>query len=106
MRYNSLITAIPVSWRQALKTQKDSVEQSINYLSADLAYAQLLQKKNLVSLIKHQEGWQNELEMEIPYEEYVHTFLDIYRTSNVAKLRSFQYRLLHRALITNVQLYK
>ena len=31
---------------------------------------------------------------------------DIYRCTNIAKFRSFQYRVLQRALVTNIQLYK
>ena len=38
--------------------------------------------------------------------DFVKKHMNIYRGTNVAKLRSFQYRLLQRGLVTNVQLSK
>ena len=41
---------------------------------------------------------------DLEYEELVRHFNRIYTITNVPKLRSFQYRILSKALITNVQL--
>ena len=38
--------------------------------------------------------------------DYRQEFMDIYRITNVTKYRSFQYRLLQRGLVTNIQLEK
>ena len=38
--------------------------------------------------------------------EFTHAFRDIYKLSNIPKLRSFQYRLLQRGIVTNIHLYK
>ena len=38
--------------------------------------------------------------------EYMTRYRDIYKVTNVPKYRSFQYRLLQRALVTNIQLAK
>ena len=39
-------------------------------------------------------------------KEYADLHMDIYRITNVPKYRSFQYRLLQRGLVTNIQLHK
>ena len=43
--------------------------------------------------------------MTIEMETFLNCFRSIYSVTNVPKYRSFQYRLLHRSLITNVHLY-
>ena len=39
-------------------------------------------------------------------QEFQAAFHNLYKTSNIPKYRSFQYRLLHRAVITNVHLHR
>ena len=43
--------------------------------------------------------------MEISSETFLHCFKDINKVTNINKYRSFQYRLLQRALTTNIRLY-
>ena len=52
--------------------------------------------------------WNQELQEEIAQDIYEYGKLhgNIYKVTNVAKYRSFQYRLLQRGLITNIQLNK
>ena len=38
-------------------------------------------------------------------EKFVKCFTDLLAVTNIPKYRSFQYRLLHRAIVTNVQLH-
>ena len=49
--------------------------------------------------------WQEDLNKTIEISEFHHYFADIHYVTNVPKFRSFQYRLLHRAIITNVHLF-
>ena len=48
--------------------------------------------------------WENELAREIHVDDFRKEFININKVTNVPKLRSFQYRLLHRAIITNIHL--
>ena len=52
--------------------------------------------------------WNDELEHDICDDvmEFGKLFIDIYRVMNIPKLRSFQYRLLQRGLVTKSLLYK
>ena len=49
--------------------------------------------------------WGQELNMDIPYKEFIQGLRDIKCVTNITKLWSFQYRLLQRSLVTNVDLY-
>ena len=60
---------------------------------------------NLEALRKKCLPWENELNAEIDYATFSNCFKDIYKVTNVPKLRSFQFRLLHRGVITNVHTY-
>ena len=53
---------------------------------------------------KKEEKWRKELGQNV--ENFEETFKDIHYVTNIPKYRSFQYRILHRALVTNEDLYK
>ena len=48
--------------------------------------------------------WKKEIGMEIEYETFLKSIKDIYVTTNIVKYRSFQYRLIMRAIVTNIHL--
>ena len=54
---------------------------------------------------KHRQ-WEHELGFEFPYCELIAGIKEVYVVTNVPKYRSFQYRLLNRAIITNAHLYR
>ena len=106
----SLDQAIPQAW-------KEQIRAGIHKFDLDL-YETLVQKQNLARYISkelrnkiHIERekvvvkWEIELECDLG-DMYIKAFKDLYCTTNVPKYRSFQYRLLHRAIITNVHLYR
>ena len=49
--------------------------------------------------------WQQELECQLDYDSYLKKYLIINKCSNIAKLRSFQYRIVTKTLVTNMHLY-
>ena len=57
-------------------------------------------------LVAKLKRWEVKLEMCMEYEDFVGNFQDIYKVTNITKYCSFQYRLLMRGLVTNVQLNK
>ena len=55
-------------------------------------------------LTKPRTKWAKEFGKVITSEEFEQVYRNVHLTTNVAKFRSFQYRLLHRAVITNIQM--
>ena len=109
MQFYSLTQAIPSQWKTFLETR--NLNNSLNF------YESMLQKKNLTSVVykilQNKDGfsnekiekWRLELELGVEFRDmYIKSFRDLYCVTNVPKFRSFQYRLLHRAIITNVHL--
>ena len=118
LRFNSLKAALPKTWKEffvntpailylplpphnfdvAMNEQNRKLTQKVyRYIAGD---SSMLQNKYL--------KWKQELGEEFGHdvEEYAKHFTRIYKISNVAKLRSFQYRLLQRGLVTNIHLEK
>ena len=50
--------------------------------------------------------WSRDLAEQISQKLWITEVNRIYVTTNIPKLRSFQYRLMHRALVTNINLYR
>ena len=57
-------------------------------------------------LTKKCKKWEERIGMEIGLDHFVSQFKSVYVVTNIAKLRSFQFRLLQNAIITNLHLYK
>ena len=118
LRYNSLISAIPTEWKSFFQqTPKelflplaphtfDSVIAKDNFNLSRKVYAYMAEDAMLLhnKFIK----WRNDLgpEFDKTLYEFGQMHSDIYKFTNVPKYRSFQYRLMQRGLITNIQLQK
>ena len=112
MQCNSLFAAIPKAWMKVLKQSLDNNKINEEYLSekfikmvkpASFYYNQCIQKEYLC--FKVYAKWQSALHTTLSYDEFLSLFKKIKRYTTNSKLRSFQYRLLHRAIILNKQLY-
>ena len=75
-----------------------------NKLSS-VAYNMFVNKEDH-TVRKKCDDWERELHCQIGTEEYIRCLKNIYVITNIAKYRSFQYRLLHRAVIMNTHLYQ
>ena len=111
MQLNSLITAIPRCWRE------NSSSNKVNSNKGEELVTRMSMKKNLTSYVYRKilgetslshkiEKWESELNIQIDYDSFIKCFREIYTVTNIPKYRSFQYRLLHRAILTNKQLYQ
>ena len=112
MRFNSIISAMPVHIKNYAKENAGKnihmsyYEKTVksSHLSA-IAYNSFMDEaKDASMLFKKSEQWGTELKQELEVDELSQCFKDIYRCTNIAKYRSFQYRLLHRGIITNIHL--
>ena len=109
MEYNALVSAIPKEWKLAMKSvlgdlpsTYDAIVETKN-LSKKL-YSELTFKSNLLEKVRS--VWILELESQLSNEDFQQSFLHIKKVTNVNKFRSFQFRLLHRAIITNKHLFR
>ena len=97
MSYNTMLSAIPKYLKIAEKM--DPPRQTIT-----AAKAYIILSEQEIRWYKKKEAWERELEQNIPVATFVSFFKEIYQLTNIAKYRSFQYRLLHRAIVTNIHL--
>ena len=118
MRYNSLLQAIPGEWKTFFKENPKTSYTPIPPHNYQQVVA--LKQQNLSKIIyqytaedvfitqNKYTGWQKELGEPIcdNIVDFGRKHLDLYKVTNIAKYRSFQYRLLQRGLVTNIQLMK
>ena len=99
MQCNSLISAIP-KWLkppQAVEQCGEAFE-----LTARMVYKTLLDNTDHIMTKVH--ALENDLGEEVSVNSLMEAFTALYRVTNVPKYRSFQYRLLHCAIIMNTHL--
>ena len=116
MQLNSLISAIPKDMRsyaaghpsENTRNVKSGADKLASVVLSDRAAAQIYKEINGCAgkLEAKAATWSRECNTEIEVPFLKECFLHCFRISNVAANRSFQYRLLHRAIITNVHLFR
>ena len=116
LRYNGLKKSLPLEWKVFFcSTQKSeymplaphNYDTCVNVEKRGFSRKVYSYIADDVSLIHYKYlKWQKELGTEFcgSIWEYGKLHMDIYVATNVTKYRSFQYRLLQRGLITNIQL--
>ena len=111
IQYSSLIAAIPAAWKHALRNGISITGCEMSYPAAccntkltSWAYKMMSDRPQLLEqkLIK----WSGVLNVDMDLNEYLSGMRNIVLLTNIPKLRSFQYKLAQRALVTNVQLFK
>ena len=103
IQYNSLISALPTDLRQTLRSG-EVVSTDMTCPTSRVLYKQLI--SNEKEMYKKHKDWEHEFGFAINFDMFLQGFKDIYVVTNVPKYRSFQFRLLHRAIITNVHLFR
>ena len=118
MRYNSLKSALPQDWKDFFEEWETTQFLPIPPHNLDTfmclegrkisrtVYSFLAEDVTLIhsKFIK----WKLEVgdEMSDTLIDFGKKHLDIFKVTNIPKLRSFQYRILQRGLVTNIQLFK
>ena len=109
MEYFSLLSAIPREWKVQLQSD---VCMNISLYEKSLQCKKLSQKIYgvLSGTIPTYENklrkWNEECEAEMCRDDMLSVLWQTFKLTNVPKLRSFQYRLTHRALVLNSHLYR
>ena len=118
LRYNSIKLALPKEWKDFYVKNSQSAFQPLpphTYDMALLACGKGFSKKVYEFLqddvmIIHNKylKWRQEIGEDFVQGlcEYGTLHANIYTMTNIPKYRSFQYRLLQRGIVTNIQLYK
>ena len=107
MQLNSLKSAIPAWMKKhtvnSIYRDKKFSEYSASERSTHTVYVALL-KKDALSMKEKQDKWNNETLGEEGNVNLVERLKYINQVTTVVKYRSFLYRLLHRAIVTNIDL--
>ena len=113
LQYNMLISAVPKQWKEKIAIEMQDGESSDKpsfYETftnqkhpARVAYAIAQESVDLCSKQKKLEG---EIKKQLKKEEFIQYFRNIWAVTNIPKYRSFQYRLLHGAIVTNTHLHR
>ena len=117
IRYNAVKSAIPSEWKGYFKelTQGNFLPVPPHNYDAALLQQKSISAKVYTALsedrmVIHDKFIKWKKELGPSYDDVLSDFCDshcrIYRVTNVTKYRSFQYRLLQRAIVTNINLYK
>jgi len=110
--YNSLILSIPQAWRKEVNSGKRKIENVENVMLKKITkskrvckfvYDLLVDKKEVER--KTHEKWSKALNIQMDEERWRMCFIDANKSIISAVLRSFQYHIIHRSLVTNKFLF-
>ena len=113
VRLGGLISAIPREWKDYFLTHNEYELHPI----IPCTYDRVIHKKYLAShiynylincttnIIFKKAAWERDLGLKMSDREFYQELNRIYVITNVTKLRSFQYKLLNRAILSNTKLY-
>ena len=109
MQYNTLISAIPTKWKEmsvnCIQSPVSIYESFIKHpRMSNYYYRTMMTQMDL--MYNTSVRWEFRLKENLEYEEFIKKLRNIKTITNNPKLRSFQYRLLNFAIITNIQLQK
>ena len=119
MQANAIIVSLPQKWKRlvlakfidgaVLDTTPNNATRLRVLVQSNKHLCQYYYKKvneNVRSLFDRYNKWGTMLEsMDIDMDDFCQAFKNIYKVTNVIKYCSFQYRLLHKAIILNDRLY-
>ena len=113
MQYNMITASLPKRWLSILKNY-DGEEINIYHEKYEnfkkKAKPVSFYYKNVNSEVsrmqKYWDKWKNVTKLETEYDVFCEQFKNIYLVTNNTKMRSFQYRLLHGALVFNSHLFR
>ena len=112
MQYNGVLSAIPNTWKNKIKSEfgnkqddKGLYTKFVNSANCMKLYKEIIAEDSNVLQAAYKK-WENEAKMTVDFDDFSVKFRALYMITNQAKLRSFQYRLLHRAVVLNDRLFR
>ena len=112
LSYNALVSAIPKRYKNVYRKKEMVDEDEPHQYDMVCKWS----KPSALYYKKEQDDpngqfatytrWQVNMHTELSYKEFLKLFKNIYVITNHSKLRSFQYRMLNLAIVTNVDLHR
>ena len=109
LSYNSIWSAIPQDWKRVLITER--FNPTFEYLCDKIQTQTNVSSWAYDILVAEEQGifnlyvkWQTKLHTKLSYIDFQTLFKNVYKITNHSKYRSFQFRLLHNALVFNERL--
>ena len=113
LNIKSIANVIPTAWITIIKQNLQSppelavkYDEIINNKKCSVCVYNYLCRKEEANLYKYANKWNEINDISIGYDDYLQLFNRIYKLTDWAKLRDFQYRLLLGKVFTNDTLYK
>ena len=112
LELQSLITAIPLKWKKFFKETPKSTYLPLPPSAYDLLMAQSNPSNKIYTAVNShicrlygkKNKWESNLNIVMSAKDYACKINKMYKVTNSPKLRSFQYRLMQRAIVTNKNL--
>ena len=110
MMVNQILSAIPKDWKKKATTPNAFPEITLyekfkaHPHPTKFYYNTRLEQSNQDNVFNAYAKWQSRLHSDLSYKNFLKLFKKIRLITNHTKLRSFQFRLLHNAIITNEHL--
>ena len=112
MQWNCIVSSIPKKWKNML-VNESNVEMTVNTKHQEIlckkkisSYFYKSINQGLSNLRPFYDRWGRSSDTAFQFDEFCEAFRNLYLVTNNAKLRSFQYRLLHKAVLLNERLCK
>ena len=113
-KYFGLISSIPISWKRVLQNTEEDIDADLKKNVDIILNISKVPKEVYKDLIKTVlkrpttviEKWNTDLNKNIPTEEWSKYFRNIYQISKATEHQVFQFKLLHRIITTNEDLYR
>lgn len=109
MQYNTVITCIPQRWKACLSDNQVNSNYKIWYDKIENKTTKQVYRKfveNFTVTEQLRAKWQMKLGINLDKEKFENIFFNLYKNTLSAKLRSFQFKLIHRRIYLNNTLYK
>ena len=110
MTFNAIVSALPRHWKEYYRQDKKinckTLYERCKVKSNLASYVYKMLNENESTVSQKAQKWSEKLGRQIDPGEMRSQFKTVYVTTNEPKLRSFQYRLLHNAIVTNKRLYQ
>ena len=116
MQTNGLLSALPARWRShfesltlsqimPLRPSKANIIENAKHAAADIYDRLIFILMDDDKIVQKRIKWDRDLNTVTPAQTFFKYFQNINKITNVNKFRSFQYRMLHRSIVTNKMLY-
>ena len=109
MQYNQLISAIPSRDKEALKADPQLTHSKYDLLLMEKSISRKVYNERIEdtgAVTRLAKDWSERLSSNITVPDMQSAFQHLYSITNVSRLRSFQYRMLHNSVVLNSHLYR